>query len=217
MTAALKIVGLGAGGHARALVEILEGEPGRQIIGYLDPDPARAGQNWCGYPILGSDTLLAELGKLGVKGFFLGLGAVGVPERRKIVYGEACRNGLEPVSVVHPSALISKSATIGLGFSALARVVVNPAALIGENVCLNSGTIIEHDCRIGDHVFVAPGVLLSGGVEVGSASFVGIGAVVRQGVRIGAHSIVGAGAVVIRDVDNGSIVAGVPARPLGPR
>jgi len=48
--------------------------------------------------------------------------------------------------------------------------------------------------------------------KIGDYVYVGYGALVMPGVTVGNHSIVGAGAVVTKDVPEGSIVAGNPAR-----
>lgn len=52
-------------------------------------------------------------------------------------------------------------------------------------------------------------------IEVGNNVFIGLGAVILGGVKIHHNSIIAAGAVVTKDVPEGSIVAGVPAVPIG--
>ena len=54
-----------------------------------------------------------------------------------------------------------------------------------------------------------------GPVRIGDRCFLGVNAVITRGVSIGAGSIIGAGAVVTHDVEEGTLVAGVPARPIG--
>ncbi|MFN5797730.1 MAG: DapH/DapD/GlmU-related protein, partial [Planctomyces sp.] len=84
----------------------------------------------------------------------------------------------------------------------------------GENVILNSGSIVEHDCRIGADVHIAPRACLAGGVRVGRQVHIGAGATICENLEIGDRAIVGAGAVVIRDVPPEAVVAGVPAKAI---
>jgi acetyltransferase-like isoleucine patch superfamily enzyme len=67
---------------------------------------------------------------------------------------------------------------------------------------------------LGDHVILNPGATVTGAVTVGAGAMVGAGAVVRQGATVGEGAVVGAGAVVVDDVEPGTTVVGVPARPL---
>ena len=92
--------------------------------------------------------------------------------------------------------------------------VVQPDAVIGDHVIVNTGATIDHDCTIGDYAHLAPGVHLSGSVHVGEGAFLGIGSVVIPGVKIGRWSTLGAGAVAIRDLADGVTAVGVPARVL---
>lgn len=93
-----------------------------------------------------------------------------------------------------------------------AGVVVNTGSVIGADVILNTGCTVDHHNRIGDHAHIAPGVHMGGEVEVGEGALVGIGATVMPRKRIGAWSVVGAGTLVTRDVPDGVVVVGAPAR-----
>lgn len=118
------------------------------------------------------------------------------------------------MNAVHPSAIISPFATLGVGNMILHGSIIQPQAQVGNHVIVNTAAQIDHDCVIGDYVHLAPGVVLCGTVYVGEGAFIGAGAVVIPGVKIGAWSTVGAGSVVIRDVADGARVAGNPARPI---
>ena len=209
-----RVVGFGAGGHCRVLLDILilDRDPADLVL--LDPDPKVHGQNLYGVPILGGDDCLQAVKDLGANHFFIGAGSTGSVALRRHLFQFGQAAGLQPLEVVHPSALLSSRSERGPGLTAMARVVVNAGASLGANVVLNTAVIVEHDCRISDHAFLAPGALVMGGVSIGQGAFLGAGCVIRQGLRIGEGALVAAGAVVVRDVLAGEQVGGIPAHPL---
>ncbi len=87
---------------------------------------------------------------------------------------------------------------------------------IGSNVVLSDCTIFGHD-GAAQVLCTAYGVALDavGKVDIKDNVFVGWGAIIMPGVTIGPDAIVGAGSVVPRDVLPGTVVGGVPARPIG--
>lgn len=215
----IRIIGLGAGGHASVILDLIDSLPEApyEVVGLLDPDRRRHGSVFQGAKILGDDTLLPELRREGVASCFIGLGSVGRTTGRRRIYELAEAHAFDVVRLVHPTAIVAKSAHLGRGCCVMAGAIINAGAIIGENVCVNTGAIIEHDCRIGDHAFIAPGVVLAGGVQVGAGAFVGIRAAIKQGCILGEESLIGGGAMVVRDVAPRSVVAGVPARSIQPR
>jgi len=212
-----QVVGLGAGGHAKVVIEILRFSDSFELIGLLDPKETLWGTDVLGVPVLGGDHLLPDVYKRGVRGVFVGVGATGEVWPRRRLYRMARAQGFEPVTAIHPTAVVSTSARIGCGGTVMAGAIVNAAARLGENVIVNSGAIVEHDCVIGDHAHIAPGAMLASAVHVGEGSHVGLGAAVLQGRRIGCNVVIGAGAVVVRDVRDDVVVTGVPARVLKAR
>jgi sugar O-acyltransferase (sialic acid O-acetyltransferase NeuD family) len=208
------VIGLGAGGHAKVVIEILRMDNRYQLVGLLDPKPELKGRTVFDLPVLGDDDLLSNLVNDGVRHFFIGLGSVGDVSLRRQLYDIALARGMRPVSAVHPRSTISRSATLTVGVTIMAGAVINACAFLGANVIVNSGAIVEHDCVLSDHVHVATGARLASTVSVGEGSHIGVGASVCQCVQIGRNSIVGAGAVVISDVPNDVVVVGVPARIL---
>ena len=210
----MKVVGLGAGGHAKAVIEAIQLSGAHEVVGLLDRDPALKGQFVLDVPVLGGDELLPGLKAKGIGGVFIGVGSVGDAAGRVRLYEQAVAQGLEVVVVTHPAAVVSPSASVGAGTVVLARAVINPGASLGVNVIINSGAVVEHDCTIGDHAHIATGACLAGGVRVGDRAHVGVGASVKQGIAIGSGAIVGGGAAVVEDVPAGATVVGVPARPL---
>ena len=97
-----------------------------------------------------------------------------------------------------------------------AGAIINAGAVIAENVIVNTGVIVEHDCEIDAHAHIAPRACLLGGVRVGAEALIGAGASVLEGREIGRGAIIGAGAVVTRNVAPGETAFGVPAEPRRP-
>ncbi|GGW22073.1 acetyltransferase [Arenibacter certesii] len=118
------------------------------------------------------------------------------------------------VSLLHPSATLSKTATIDTNVLISAGAIVNALSNIGIGAIINTGAIVEHECTIKAFAHIAPGATLAGNVTVGKRSFIGAGAVVKQGVTIGNDVIVGAGAVIIKDIPDNLTVVGNPAKRL---
>jgi acetyltransferase-like isoleucine patch superfamily enzyme len=79
---------------------------------------------------------------------------------------------------------------------------------------VNTAASVDHDCIIGAGVHVMPGATVAGEVTVADAAAIGSNATVLPRLRIGKGAVVGAGAVVTRDVADGQVVVGCPARPL---
>lgn len=205
---------LGAGGHARELIDCLRFDTGVALVGILDSNPELFNQMVDGLPVLGNDELLSQLSIKGVSHFAVGLGGVGNNRPRQALFELASAHGLIPLTVRHPSAIISSGAMIDRGCQLLPGCIVNTGVKLGPNVLINSGAIIEHDCVVMDHAHVSTGARLAGGVHVESGAHIGAGATIRQGIRIGANALVGAGAVVVKDVEPNVVVVGVPAQIL---
>lgn len=210
-----KIVIMGAGGHARVLVEIIAADSSATICGVLDNDQTTWGTLVSGAPVLGGDNELAGLYESKqCDSFVIAIGGIKSFQLRKRLFAESLATGLQPWSVRHISCECSPSAQIADGTQLLARSVVNAAATICENVIINTAAIIEHDCYVGPHCHIAPQACLAGGVRVGCETHIGLGAVVKENLSIGNRVVVGAGAVVLADVADDTTVVGVPARPI---
>ena len=205
---------LGAGGHARSVIDALRAAGTATIRGVLDTDSRRRGEIFEGVPVLGGDNLLPHLRRSGVQGFLVGVGSTGDAGLRRRLYRRALRAGLHPLAAVHPSAVVSTGARVGPGAQILAGSVINAGASLGVNVIVNSRAVVEHDCAVGDHAHIATGAILCGGVLVDAGALIGAGSVVLPMVSVGAGAVIGAGAVVLDDVPPGARMAGVPARPL---
>jgi sugar O-acyltransferase (sialic acid O-acetyltransferase NeuD family) len=214
--AAQPLVVVGAGGHGREVLDVVEAvlelDPQRfRLLGVLDdhegPHPllARRGITW-----LGPVEALADLDAA----YALG---VGDGAARASLDGAAAAWGREPATLVHPSATTGSACSLGPGLLLAAGARITTNVTVGRHVHINVNASVSHDCVLGDHVTINPGAVVTGTVTIGDGATVGAGATVRQGTVIGAGAVVGAGAAVVADVERGQTVAGVPARPLPQR
>ena len=120
--------------------------------------------------------------------------------------------GFHLINLVHPSAVISPSVTLGIGVVVMPLAVINADARVGDGAIINTAAVVEHDCMIGAYAHVCPRVALAGNVAVGERVQIGIGSCVIQGLSIGAGSIVGAGSVVVKNTAANVVTFGSPAQ-----
>jgi sugar O-acyltransferase (sialic acid O-acetyltransferase NeuD family) len=201
---------IGASGHAKVVIDVLERQGEYEIAFLVDDAPALKGKLVFGYRVIGDMKEMFACRDRPSKGII----AIGNNKIRRRIADQLKLEGLELVSAVHPSASLSRGVGLGEGTVVMAGAVINADTRIGRNVILNTKSSVDHDCLVGDGVHIAPGVTLCGGVCLGDSTFVGAGATVCPGITIGKNVTVGAGATVIGDVPDGETVVGVPARTI---
>lgn len=205
------LVLVGASGHGKVVIDIVEREGHYRISHLLDDNAALHGTLFFGYRVAGAAKSILD-GPAGERP--LVFVSIGDNVTRLRIATWLRGNGFELARAVHPHAQVGRGAAIGAGSAIMAGAVVNSDAAIGENVIINTGATVDHDCMVGNGAHVAPGAHLCGGVRVGPGSFIGAGAVLIPGIRVGANAIVGAGSTLISDVPENATAAGSPARKI---
>lgn len=140
--------------------------------------------------------------------------AIGSNHIRAMLFEKVENSGFEVVTLIHPSSLVSLSASIGKGTVIMPNVVVNANAIVGKGTILNTSCIVEHECIIDDFVHISPNVALAGNVRVGKLTHIGIGSNVIQGIIIGNNAIIGAGSTVVKNIGNFKKAYGNPCREI---
>ena len=203
------IVVWGGGGHGHVVADLLRAIGGWTLVGFLDNRNA-PGTRIMDVPVLGDADRLPGLRQHGVEHVVV---AVGDPAARARMLAQAQGLGLRMPTLIHPSCVVSSSATIGQACVLCAGAILGPQAVLGAGVILNTRASVDHDDRIGDFSHVAPGATICGFVTIGRETWIGAGAVVRDHLSIGDRVMVGAGSVVLKPVPDGLTVYGSPAVP----
>jgi UDP-perosamine 4-acetyltransferase len=205
----MKLVIIGAGGHAAVVIEAVRAMACFTLVGVIDPAPAAP--EILGIPVLGGDDMLQGLRAQGVEAAFV---ALGNNRRRQEIGLRLLQQGFVLPAIVHPSAMVSPSAMIGEGVIVMAGAVVGVRTRIGAFAIVNTGAIIDHDTIVAPGAHIAPGTALAGNVTIGERSLIGVGSAARPGVTVGADAVVGAGSALVANVADGATVGGAPARTL---
>lgn len=208
---------IGAGGFARETAEAVRAinaaGPAWNLLGFLDDRPELSGTVVTGVPVVGPIERAHDH-----PGARLAI-CTGRPDDYASRRAIAERLGLEHAryaTLVHPTATVSPSCTLGPGSVLLAHVDLTADVVVGRHVAVMPQVVLTHDTRIGDWATIASGVRLGGGCRIGEGAYIGAGACVREGVTVGDWAMVGMGSVVTRDVPSKRLWYGAPARDAAP-
>jgi sugar O-acyltransferase (sialic acid O-acetyltransferase NeuD family) len=207
------LVIVGSGGFGREAAEAVRdlidvGTPWR-LLGFIDDDPARAGQVIDGTPVLGGREELKRLPDARVVVCTVRPG--NYVSRPRIV----SELGLPPeryATIIHPSVVVSHSSSVGPGTVLLAGTVLTAAVRVGAHVAVMPHVTLTHDDVVEDFATLGSRSALGGGVTVSRCAYIGAGAIIGEQRVIGELALVGMGAVVTKDVPPREVWAGVPAR-----
>lgn len=220
-TGPFSIVIVGAGGFAREVMDVIEAiqqtQP-TQTLRVIGATAVQMNQRQMGRLVqrgihyLGADAEFLEGAPKGA----LYVVAVGHPPTRAALARTYRSSGLRPVTLIHPDATIGSRTRLGSGVVICAGARISTNVTLGDHAHVNPGALIGHDAALGDCTSINPGAIISGEATVGARTLVGAGAVVLEQRTVGSDCVIGAAACVTHDVSDGTTVAGVPARPLGP-
>lgn len=200
---------LGAGGHGKVAAAIAASVQTWERIAFLDDRAAEL-------QIVGGHEVLAGFGEAEscLKEFTNFFVAVGDNRLRLELLNRYLDRGHKSPPLVHPTAWIAPSATLGEGTLAGPKSVVHVNAQVGRACIVNTAATVDHDCVLEDGVHLSPGVHLAGEVRIGRETMVGVGTAVANRVTIGRNAVIGAGSAVVEDIPENVTAAGVPARIL---
>jgi sugar O-acyltransferase (sialic acid O-acetyltransferase NeuD family) len=195
----LKAVMVGAGLHAAIIADAVQGL-GYDFVGATDPSRPLGTEVLPGLKVIGTDDMLPDLIRQGVRAAFIGVGGATENRIRRKVYEKLVTLGFFLPHAVSPAARLGIGAVLGPATYVMPGAVVGPRSRIGANVVINTGSIVSHDAVIQDHAHITPGAVLAGSVMIGEGTTVGMAATVLFGTKVGKGSLIHNNASVIGGV-----------------
>ncbi|MDR7079118.1 acetyltransferase EpsM [Neobacillus niacini] len=204
----MKVVIIGHGGHSKVVSDNIRASKDLLIIGYLDNkyENIQIIDHLIYGPIGVAKHLMEENND--VK-FVMAIGDNRVRKSIIEMLGICIENF---VTLIHPTASISPSATIGKGTVVMPQAVINADVKIGHHCIINSCSVVEHDSLLEDFVHLCPNSTIAGTVEIGEGTCVGSGATIIPTKRVGEWSMIGAGSTVTDDLPDNCLAVGTPAK-----
>tara|TARA_B100000427_G_C15359241_1_gene529077 strand:- start:109 stop:720 length:612 start_codon:yes stop_codon:yes gene_type:complete len=199
-----KILLIGAGGHARSCIDVIEELGQFEIAGLIEKNEKKIDRN-LGYDIIGTDNDLEYLRTKYDKALIT-VGQIKSPVIRMNLYKQLKRFDFILPVIISSKAYVSKHTQIGDGSIIMNGAIVNANAEIGINCIINTRALIEHDAIIGDHCHISTGAIINGEASVGDKTFIGSGTITKQYISIGNNCIIGSGVSLKHDVGSNQVI-----------
>jgi sugar O-acyltransferase (sialic acid O-acetyltransferase NeuD family) len=202
----------GGGRQARLLIAMLYDQLSSLTITGIFDSTSALGSSINGVEITANYKIIESL--LDKSNFFVVAVGGEFGYARNHISSSLIRFGLKPINVISPRSIIDNSVEVGAG------VVVMPGANLQKFVCLsddvivNTSATVDHETLIDAGVHIMGSCAIAGAVKIEKFATIGTNATVLPELTIKEGGFVGAGSVVTRDVGEGDLVIGCPARKI---
>lgn len=140
--------------------------------------------------------------------------ANGTPRSRHQIFDRLVAAGAQVTNLVDPTAIVSPTAKLGKGIIVTPYSTISSDVVLADDVLVQSYVRVGHDIQVGAHSVLSSNVGIGGGTNIGEDTYIALGAMVRDGLVVGSNTVVGMGAMVSRDIPDGVIALGNPARVM---
>lgn len=201
---------LGIGHNSITMIDLAE-DCGFHVAGLYHFNHDRIGEDYFGFKIDGCTEDLLSKPSLRGMNFLLTMGDV---EIRKDLFLRIKAKGGDVPTLIHPSATVSKRASLGEGVIVMQQSVVQADVQIGDNTVITIHSAISHSVAIGKHCFISGNNLIGAYVSIEDGCWLGQGCLIVSGTTnvIGHDSVLGAGSVLRGDMRSECLYMGNPAR-----
>ncbi len=206
-----QLVIIGASGFAREMFDLANTcyghDPDFRIKGFLSDGPSNIEE--MGYP-----PVLAKVAEYDIQPddvFFCAIGKVS--DRKKTVEIIQAKGG-RFINLIHPTAIISPSVSLGTGVGIKAFCVLAADVTVEDFSFLQSSVIMGHDVRIGRFCQINSFAFFAGYARVHDLCTINAGAKLIQDTVVEEGAVVGAGSIVLKRVKSGTTVFGIPAKRI---
>ena len=199
------IIIIGGKGGCKMVVDAINSSKLYNIRGIIDNE-MKIGEKVMGYNIIGNDSNLAELFKLGFKKIVISFSLLGNLKLRNEKYKYYLDFGFMFPNIIHKRAILEPSVTLGNGNIILAGSILGSEVSVGNVNYINTGSIICHESKVGNNNHFAPNSVIAGRVKVGNNTLIGMCATTFFDLNIGSNVVINNGVNIVNDVENNKVI-----------
>ena len=198
---------------AQAIVDAnLRGDLEWKMAGYIN-DREELGSEIEGFPVMGK---LDDCRRLMEEGYYFintifridgqqeridRVESIGIPDERWATF-------------VHPLTYVAPGVALGPGTVVMPNVSISSGTTFGRGCIIMVGATIGHNNQIGKYCHFAAQSCLGAYLKIKDGVHIGLNATTRENITIGKNATLGMGAVLTKNIGDGEIWAGNPAKLL---
>lgn len=203
---------LGVGKNTPVFIDLAE-SCGYVVKGLYHYNEDKNGESDHGFKVIGCTEELLKSKTLKGRSFVLSMGNIKI---RSQIYTQIKALGGKIPSLIHPTSVISRFATISDGVYISAFTHIQADTSIDENTVILSGVNISHTNTIGKNCFIAGGATIGAYTTIDDNVFIGQGVLTISSkvTVIGENAFVGARSLVTKSIEPNTVVFGSPAKRL---
>ena len=195
---------LGAGGHAKEILDILISKKYDKEIILIDELIKHDNTFLNTYRVTNSIKNL----NTNQNNFIVGVGKINLRKRLSTI---ALNNGLNWIGVRSENIIIGNiNVNIDYTVDIMQNVTISGSVTICKGTLINRNVSIHHDVTIGENCVISPGVQILGNCNIGNNVFIGAGCTILPKIKIDDNAIIGAGSLVNKNIPESTKTFGVP-------